>query len=73
MEYILGKLCPHPSHEDEDECRGIAYLYDEFGSLLVFSTKKDALDFVKDNRWSPQNILIIPKKEAILDDEQLPL
>lgn len=69
MDYVLAQSCPHESHDKDDDCRGIAYLHNEDKSLLVFTSKRKALDFVKDNRWSLNHIMIIPAQEALLEDE----
>jgi len=67
MDYVLGAHCPHKDHEEE-ECGGISYLHDEDKELLVFKCKAKAYDFLKENRWSPNHVLVIPLQETIFDE-----
>lgn len=67
MEYILGTHCGHQDH-DEEECGGLAYLHDEGKKLLTFQCKADAYNFLKDNRWSPKHVLVIPKQEGVFNE-----
>lgn len=67
MEYILGAPCPHTDH-DGDKCGGLSYLHDEDKELLIFRSRKDAFAFLKENRWSPNHVLVLPKEEGIFDE-----
>lgn len=67
MEYILGAPCPHVDH-DADKCGSLSYLYDEDKNLITFQSKKEAFNFLKDNRWSPNHVLVIPKEEGIFNE-----
>lgn len=73
MKYVLAHNCEHEDHEEDDEGCHVAYLHEEGSTpdekiVKVFECKKDALDFMKDNRWSPNHIMIIPYEEGIFDE-----
>ncbi len=67
MEYILGSPCPHNDH-DGKSCGGLSYLHDEDKELMIFNSRKDALEYMKENRWSPNHVLVLPKEEGIFDE-----
>ena len=72
MRYVLAHNCDHEDHE-EDDGGHVAYLHEEGATsddkiVKVFDSKKDALDFMKDNRWSPNHIMVIPYEEGIFDE-----
>lgn len=71
MRYVLAHNCEHEDHDENDAC--LAYLHEEGLTpdekiVKVFECKKDALDFMKDNRWSPNHVMVIPYEEGIFDE-----
>ena len=78
MRYVLGRECQHEGHEgDGKKCSSISYLHthmtDEDGNEMeertvkVFESKHDALDFMKEYRFSPRIIMVIPYEEGIYE------
>tara|TARA_R110002051_G_scaffold122596_2_gene195700 strand:- start:523 stop:750 length:228 start_codon:yes stop_codon:yes gene_type:complete len=75
MKYVLAHECQHDTHKKEDDggsCDSPAYLHEEGDSgekvVKVFASKSDALDFMRENRWSPDHIMVIPYTEGIFDE-----
>ena len=72
MRYVLAHNCDHEDHDDEAQGH-IAYLHEEnpdFGNKIVkvFECKQDAVDFMKDNRWSPKHVMVVPYEECTFDE-----
>jgi|TARA_R110002167_G_C12295963_1_gene616643 hypothetical protein len=70
MKYVLAHHC---QHEDEDgNCGEMSYLHEEDEEqnrvVKVFTTKKNALQYIKDNRWSLKEVMVVPHKEGIWDE-----
>ena len=66
MRYVLGRLCG--TEEESELCDHVAYLHDQDKNVIVFQSRKQALLFMKSNRWSPNQISIIPRDEALLPE-----
>ena len=76
MRYVLGRECTHEDHKGE-RCTSISYLHtadtDADGKELgdryvkVFESKGDALSFMKEYRYSPKVILVMPYEEGIYE------
>lgn len=72
MRYVLGHHCDHEDHDAEDHGH-IAYLHEEEENgdnkvVKIFECKQDALDFMKGNRWSPKEVMVVPYEEGIFDE-----
>tara|TARA_R110002012_G_C11624064_1_gene609297 strand:- start:419 stop:625 length:207 start_codon:yes stop_codon:yes gene_type:complete len=68
MRYVLARECNHEDHGEE--CPNLAYLQEgteEDKSVKVFESKEHALDFMKDNRYSPRTVMVIPYEEGIYE------
>jgi hypothetical protein len=68
MRYVLAHQCDHEDHDGE--CGELSYLHEEADDatkkvVKVFDSEKDAKDFIRENRWSPDHIMVIPKREML--------
>jgi len=71
MKYVLAHHCDHEDHGGEDD--NLAYLHEEEydGSkkvVKVFDSKKEALAYMRENRWSPNQVMVVPHTEGIWDE-----
>jgi hypothetical protein len=70
MKYVLAHHCDHEEHTGEDHA--LAYLHEEDEDqarvVKVFENKAEALQYMKDNRWSPNQVMVVPHKEGIWDE-----
>lgn len=69
MRYVLARECNHEEHNGNG-CTSLAYLQEgteENKSVKIFESKELALDFMKDNRYSPRMVMVIPYEEGIYD------
>ena len=76
MRYVLGRECNHEDHQGE-RCTSISYLHtqvtDKDGNEMeerevkVFESKGEALSFMKEYRYSPKVILVMPYEEGIYE------
>ena len=72
MKYVLAHNCEHEDHDETDTCH-VAYLHEEGATpdekvVKIFECKKDAVVFMKDNRWSPNHLIVMPYEEGIFDE-----
>ena len=71
MRYVLGRECIHEDHKGE-KCTSISYLHTDDGkvgnrTVKVFESKGEALSFMKEYRYSPKVILVMPYEEGIYE------
>ena len=71
MKYVLAHHCQH--EDDDGNCGEMSYLHEEnpdFGNKIVkvFECKQDAVDFMKDNKWSPKQVMVVPYEECTFDE-----
>ena len=69
MKYVLAHQCDHENHDGE--CEELSYLHEETDDakkkkvVKVFDSEKDAKDFIRENRWSPDHIMVVPEREML--------
>ena len=66
MNYVLAHECSHKDHDDE--CKEVAYLHEETADTLgkvvkVFTSKRAATAFISENKWRPDEVMVIPEQE----------
>ena len=70
MKYVLAHHCQH--EEDDGNCGEMAYLHEEDEDqnrvVKIFPSEKSAIQYIKDNKWSRKEIMVVPHKEGIWDE-----
>ena len=70
MKYVLAHHCDHEEHTGEDHA--LAYLHEEEEDkarvVKVFANKSEALQYMKANRWTLNEVMVVPHKEGIWDE-----
>ena len=76
MRYVLARECTHEDHQGE-ECVAYSYLQTsmedadgnvmEGRSVKIFESKAEAQAFMKDMRYSPDVVMILPYEEGIYE------
>jgi len=71
MKYVLAHHCDHEDHDGDDD--NLAYLHEEEANgnnkvVKVFQSKSEALDYMKANRWSPNQVMVVPHQEGIWNE-----
>ena len=66
MNYVLAHACLHEDHDDK--CGEVAYLYEETEGtsdrvVKIFTSKKAAEAYMTDNRWGPEEVMVVPEQE----------
>lgn len=79
MRYVLARIDPPRDQTQGDsgvkESDETAYLYELSedrmrNKVKVFTSKKDALSYLRENNWRPNQIMIIPHPEMIPTPEK---
>ena len=76
MRYVLARECPHEDHKG-GECVTYSYLQtsteDDYGNVMegrsvkIFESKAEAKAFMKEMRYSPDVVMILPYEEGIYE------
>ena len=70
MKYVLAHQCHHEDHEGDDHA--LAYLHEEEEDktrvVKVFANKSEALQYMKANRWTLNEVMVVPHREGIWDE-----
>jgi len=76
MRYVLARECPHEDHQGEEY---VTYSYlqtsmeDDDGNVVeersvkTFESKAEAQEFMKEMRYSPDVVMILPYEEGIYE------
>lgn len=72
MKYVLAHHCDHDEHVGDDDHLHYLNIASKSGGkpqVRVFDSKHEALQYMKENRLSPNQVMVVPHQEVIWDEQ----